>query len=53
MKLKYRGIAFIVAMLLFINFTTILGAESTTVNTVVADYMETRTIALIFGTQMS
>ena len=37
------------AMLLFINATPIWGAENTTVDSVVANYMSARTFALVFG----
>lgn len=48
-KMKYRGIAFLMAMLLFFNATPIWGAENTTVDSVVASYMSARTFALAFG----
>ena len=48
-KMKYRGIAFLMAMLLFFNATPIWGAENTTVDSAVASYMSARTFALAFG----
>ena len=48
-KLRHRGIAFLMAMLLLINAVPIWGAESKTVDSIVENYMSARTVALMFG----
>lgn len=48
-KLRQRGIAFFVAMLLLMNVTPIWGAESTTVGSALTNYMNVRTLALMWG----
>ena len=49
MKLKYRGIALIMALLLFFQATPTLASEDTKVESLIANYMGARQVAMLVG----